>query len=69
MLRRPSSGHLLSCWRKGQKNNPYDDPEELDEYQLERSVAGDQELPTITYLSSDVEINQPAQNQEENYTG
>ena len=42
-------------------------PEELDGYQLERSAVGDQELPTITH--SVVEINQPAQNQEENYTG
>ena len=35
-------------------------PEVLDGYQLERSVAGDQELPTITF--SVVEISQPAQN-------
>ena len=35
-------------------------PEELDGYQLERSVAGDQELPTITF--SVIEISQPAQN-------
>ena len=35
-------------------------PEVLDGYQLERSVAGDQELPTITF--SVVEISQPTQN-------
>jgi transcription initiation factor TFIID subunit 2/histone acetyltransferase MYST3 len=34
-------------------------PEELDGYQLVRTVAGDQELPTITY--SVIEISQPAQ--------
>jgi hypothetical protein len=33
-------------------------PEELDGYQLERTVAGDQELPAITY--SEVELSQPA---------
>ena len=37
-------------------------PEELDGYRLERSAAGDQELPTITY--SVVEINEPAQSQD-----
>ena len=43
-------------------------PEELDGYRLERSAAGDQELPTITY--SVVEINEPAQSQDsgEKYT-
>ena len=41
---------------------PNDDPEELDGYQLERSAAGDQELPTITY--SVIEINQPARSQQ-----
>ena len=54
---------------KRKKEQPLNDaPEELDGYQLERSAAGDQELPTITYLV--VEINQPAQNQDsdENYT-
>jgi hypothetical protein len=54
---------------KKPKERPLNDaPEELDGYRLERSVAGDQELPTITH--SVVEINQPAQNQdpEENYT-
>ena len=53
---------------KKPKEQPLNDaPEELDGYQLERSAAGDQEVPTITY--SVVEINQPAQNQEENHTG
>ena len=54
---------------KRPKEQPLNDvPEELDGYQLERSAAGDQELPTITY--SVVEINQPAQNQDsdKNYT-
>ena len=54
---------------KRPKEQPLNDaPEELDGYRLERSAAGDQELPTITY--SVVEINQPAQNQDsdENYT-
>ena len=54
---------------KKPKEQPLSDaPEELDGYRLERSVARDQELPTITY--SVVEINQPAQNQnsDENYT-
>ena len=37
-----------------------DAPEELDGYQLERSAAGDLELPAITH--SVVEINQPAHN-------
>ena len=40
---------------------PNDAPEELDGYRLERSAAGDQELPTITY--SVVEVSQPIQNQ------
>ena len=40
-----------------------DDPEELNGYRLERSAAGDQELPTVTY--SIIEISQSAQNQEE----
>ena len=32
-------------------------------------IPGDQELPTVAYLNSVVEINQPAaQNQEEKYT-
>ena len=44
---------------------PNDNPEELDGYQLERCVAGDQELPIITY--SVVEIDQPDQNKEENH--
>ena len=54
---------------KRSKEQPLNDaPEELDGYRLERSAAGDQELPTITY--SVVEINQPSQNQDsnENYT-
>ena len=42
---------------------PNDAPEELDGYRLERTAAGDQELPTVTY--SAVEIRQPTQNQEE----
>jgi hypothetical protein len=34
---------------KNPRNEPRNDaPEELDGYQLERTVAGDQELPTIT---------------------
>ena len=44
---------------------PNDVPEELDGYQLERSAAWI-ELPTVTF--SIVEINQPAEIQEENYT-
>ena len=48
---------------KRPKEQPLNDaPEELDGYRLERSAAGDQELPTIMY--SVVEINQPAQNQD-----
>ena len=53
--------------KKPKKQPPSDSPEELDGYQLERSVAGDQDLPTITY--SVVEIDQTDQNREENYTG
>ena len=59
-----TSSKLLE--KKPKERPPNNAPEELDGYQLERSAAGDQELPTITY--SVVEINQPAQNQEENYT-
>ena len=59
-----TSSKLLE--KKPKEQPPNDAAEELDGYQLERSAAGDQELPTITY--SVVEINQPAQNQEENYT-
>ena len=59
-----ASSKLLE--KKPKEQLPNDAPEELDGYQLERSAAGYQELPTITY--SVVEINQPAQNQEENYT-
>ena len=54
---------------KKSKEQPLNDaPEELDGYRLERSAAGDQELPTITY--SVVEINEPAQSQDsgEKYT-
>ena len=60
-----TSSKLLE--KKPKEQPPNDAPEELDGYQLARSTAGDQELPTVTY--SVVEINQPAQNQEENYTG
>ena len=60
-----TSSKLLE--KKPKERPPNNAPEELDGYQLERSAAGDQELPTITY--SVVEINQPAQNQEEYYTG
>ena len=49
--------------KKPTQEPPNDVPEELDGYQLERTAAGDQELPTITY--SVVEIHQPTQNQEE----
>ena len=59
-----TSSKLLEKKPKGQP--PNDAPEELDGYWLERSAAGDQELPTITY--SVIEISQPAQNQEENHT-
>ena len=52
--------------KKPKEHPPNDAPEELDGYQLERSAAGDRELPTITY--SVVEINQPTHDQEENYT-
>ena len=55
-----TSSKLLEKRSKEQPLN--DGPEELDGYQLERSAAGDQELPTITY--SVVEINQPAQIQD-----
>ena len=53
-----ASSKLLE--KKPKERPPNNAPEELDGYQLERSAAGDQELPTITY--SVVEINQPAQN-------
>ena len=58
------SSKLLEKKHKGYL--PNDVPEEIDGYRLERSAAGDQELPTITY--SVIEISQPAQNQEENCT-
>ena len=59
-----ASSKLLE--KKPKEQPPNDAPEELDGYRLERSAVGDQELPTITY--SVIEINQPAQNQEESYT-
>ena len=49
--------------KKPTQEPPNDVPEELDGYQLERTSAGDQEPPTITY--SVVEIRQPTQNQED----
>ena len=45
--------------RNESRNNA---PEVLDGYQLERSVAGDQELPTTVTTFSVVEISQSAQN-------
>ena len=48
---------------KQKEQSPDDAPEELDGYQLERFLAGDQELPYMTY--SVVEMSQPYQNQEE----
>ena len=61
-----TSSKLLEEKPKEQSLN--DAPEELDGYQLERSAAGDQELPTITY--SVVEINESAHSQDsgEKYT-
>ena len=47
--------------KKPRNESPNNVSEGLDGYQLERSVAGDQELPTITF--SVIEISQPAQNQ------
>ena len=49
--------------RKPRQEPPNNAPEELDGYQLERSAAGDQELPTITY--SVIDISQPAQNHDQ----
>jgi hypothetical protein len=46
--------------KKPRSESHNDAPDELDGYRLERTVAGDQELPTTTY--SVVEISQPAQN-------
>ena len=43
--------------KKSKEQPPNDTPEELDGYRLERSAAGNQELPTMTY--SVVEISQP----------
>ena len=52
--------HSKLLVKKPKKHPANDGPEELDGYQLVRSTAGGQELPsTITY--SVVEINQPAQ--------
>ena len=62
LLRRPSNGHVPTE-KKPTEQPPNDDPEELNGYRLERSAAGDQELPTVTY--SIIEISQSAQNQEE----
>ena len=62
-----TSSKLLE--KKPKEQTPNDAPEELDGYWLERSAPGDQELPTVAYSNSVVEINQPAaQNQEEKYT-
>ena len=49
--------------KRTKQEPPNDVPEELDGYQLERTAAGDQEPPTVTY--SVVEIRQPTQNQED----
>ena len=49
--------------KKPTQEPPNDAPEELDGYQLERTAAGDQELPTVTY--STVELPKPTENQEE----
>ena len=46
--------------KKPRNESPNNAPEVLDRYQLERSGAGDQELPTVTF--SVVEISQPTQN-------
>ena len=51
--------------KKPRQESPNDAPEQLDGYQLERTTAGDQELPTITY--SVIEIHQSTQNQEETF--
>ena len=56
-----TSSKLLE--KKPKEQPPNDTPEELDGYWLERTTAGDQELPTITY--SVVEIHQPCQDQED----
>ena len=58
LLRRLSSGHLASYWRKKPKEQAQNAaPEELDRYWLERSAAGDQERQTIPH--SVVETCQP----------
>ena len=46
---------------KPKENLTNNDPEELDGYQLVRSAAGNQELPTINNILH--HLNQPAQNQ------
>ena len=51
--------------KKQTQESPNDALEELDGYQLERTAAGDQGLPTITY--SVIEIRQSTQNQEETF--
>ena len=48
--------------KKPTQEPPNDAPEELDGYQLERTAAGDQELPSVTY--STIELPKPTQNQE-----
>ena len=53
-----TSAKLMEKRLKQKSSN--DAPEELDGYQLERSAAGDQALPTITH--SVVEIHLPDQN-------
>ena len=47
--------------KRSKEHPPNDGPEELDGYPLERSAAGDQELPTYSV----VEIHQPCHNQED----
>ena len=56
-----ASSKQLEKKSKGQPAN--DAPEELDGYQLLRYAAEDQQLPTVTHTS--VEINRTAQNQDE----
>lgn len=55
----------LKLKEENTKQEPLNDaPEELDGYQLERTVPGDQALPTVTH--SVIEIRQPVLNEEEN---
>ena len=49
--------------RKSKQEAPEDALEELNGFQLERTLPGDQELPTITYSS--IEISQPVLNDQE----